>query len=623
MRPLASHTSYARPSSPARRASWLVSAPLALLLGACTDNPLPLEAPTDPAAAASVAPATLRTGTGDLITGDAATFAETLKEIGADGEIIVWLKETGTARPSAEFLASLPGSAREAIALTTEAPGVRRRNTLGPSSVRGASADAVLRVLAKAGGLELRKMDALPALTGRLPENARTAAVQLLLRHPNVDYVSAALPTRVKLHAGPLGTNPIDGKHTVHRIPEVWDLTRGSGAKVGILDSGFAREVYSGAFHDDGRFFGSYGILPLGFVDDGCSSSTANQGNCTPYDDQWSSNGNYAHGTALAGVVGQNDNNYGYVGIAPMGITYSMKIAWNTYIHGSCGNGWDDIGNDSAYCIESDDFVRAVDYAAARRFHVLSMSFGGNQSSDVYRALATARNTYGVFLVAATGNTPGAAAIEPASFDVVMGIAGVDAAGNNLYSTAARDVSAFTDVASLAAICYKNYYCDAGSPGRQGGVGGTSAATAVVAGIVGLIRSYHPNETPAQIWERLVNTATGPNKVVDAYAAITYQRPLSVAVSGPSTLAPYDYGTWSAARSGGTGPYTFTWYRDGVLVATGPSYSGYADDYSFELRVDAADANGATAQSWMYVSVQYPQEECGDPNQPRQICQVQ
>jgi hypothetical protein len=556
-----------------------------------------------------------------VITGDAAVFAQSLKEMGGNGEIIVWLKEPGTPRPSAEFLASLPGSAAEAIALTTEAPGVQRRNTLGPASVRGASAEAVARVLANAGGLDLKQMAALPALTGRLPENVRTAAVQLLLRHPNVDYVSASIPGYVKLNAGPQGTNPIDGKHTVHRIPEVWDLTRGSGAKVGILDSGFAREVYSGAFHDDGRYFGSYGILPLGFVDDGCSSSTANQGNCTPYDDQWSSNGNYAHGTAIAGVVGQNDNNHGYVGIAPQATTYSMKIAWNTHIHGHCG---DNPFNDSAYCIESDDFVRAVDYAAARRFHVLSMSFGGDQSSDVYRALATARNTYGVFLVAATGNTPGAAATEPASFDVVWGIAGVDAAGNNLYSTAARDVSAFTDVASLAAICYKSYYCDAGSPGRQGGVGGTSAATAVVAGIVGLIRSYHPSETVAQIQERLLNTATGPNKVVDAYAAITYQRPLSVGIYGPSQVAPYEDASWTASRSGGVGPYSYTWYRDGAAVATGPTYYGNVGDTGFQLQVVATDALGASANGYMWVAVQYPVEECGGTGQyPREICQVQ
>ncbi|HEX8360076.1 MAG TPA: hypothetical protein VF613_08215, partial [Longimicrobium sp.] len=103
MRSLASLVFSARPCSP-RRAWRLATAPLAalpVLLGACGDEPLPLE-PSAPVASVSVAPATLRTPKGEVITGDAAVFAQSLKEIGGNGEIIVWLKEPGTARPSAE-----------------------------------------------------------------------------------------------------------------------------------------------------------------------------------------------------------------------------------------------------------------------------------------------------------------------------------------------------------------------------------------------------------------------------------------------------------------------------------------------------------------------------------------
>lgn len=598
---------YLRPS--ARRASWLASAPLALLFGACTDNPLPLEPPTDPAAAASVAPATVRTGKGDLVTGDAATFAQTLKEIGRDGKVLVWLKDSGTARPSAEFLINLPGSAPETIALPTEAPGAKRRNTLGPSSVGGAAINAVVRALQNSGVAEVERLDALPLLIVRLSEPSRLGALNALLRHPNVDYVSAVRARPVQLTAAPVGSNPTDTKHTVHKIPQAWDLTRGAGATIGIMDSGIARGTYTGAIHDDAQYFGSYGVIARGFIDDLCGS--ANSGACSPWDDN-------IHGTAMVGLVASNDNGIGYVGIAPFATTYSMKIAWNTHVSGHCG---DNPFNDSSYCLENDDFVRAVNYAAARRFSVLSMSFAGSQNSDVYRALATARNSYGVFLVAATGNTVGGAPLEPASFDVVMGIAGVDAAGNNVYSTAARDVSGFAGGATMGATCYQGYTCDAGSPSIYTETGGTSAATANVAGIVGLIRSYHPGETPAQVWERLVNTAEGPNRVVNAYAAITYQRPLSVSISGPSTMQPYEYGYWSAARSGGVGPYSYAWYRDGVLVGTGATYSDAAGDYSFQLQLNVTDANGATATGYMYVSVQYPQEECGDPNQPPQVCQ--
>lgn len=549
--------------------------------------------PSSAAAQDDAAPSTVRTAKGDLVTGDVADFAQVLEEIGPDGEVMVWIKETGTPRPSAELLLKLPGSAPEAIALPMGAPGAKRRNTLGPASVRGASIEAVIRALSGAGAPEPRRMEVLPVFVVKLPEPVRHAALEVLLRHPNVDYVSAVRENLVELEASPVGANPIDTKHTVHRIPQVWDLTRGSGATVGILDSGLARSAATGFLHDDGRYFGSSGVIAQGFIDDLCSS--ANSGACSAIDDN-------SHGTAMVGLVASNDNNLGYVGIAPYAVTHSMKIAWNTRVQGHCGDyPW----NESAYCLENDDFVRAVDYAAARRFSVLSMSFTGDQNSDVYRALSVARNTYGVFLVGATGNTVGGSPKEPASFDVVMGVAGVDAAGNNMYSTAARDVSGYAGGATMAAICYRDIPCDAGSPSLYGETGGTSAATANVAGIVALIRSRHPNELPSQIWQRLVNTAEGPNRVVNAYAAITYQ-PLSVTILGNSNPPANTTQTWSAVAANGTGPYSYTWYRDGIFIMTGDTYSEDVYDITppFQLQVTVTDATGASATSSILVSPQ-------------------
>lgn len=591
---------------------------VSLALGTVSVAALAQETRGGAASSASATASTLRTTKGDLITGDAEVFAAALEEIGPDGEVLIWIKESGMPRPSAEFLLGLPGSASETVALATEHPGVQRRRHIGPPSVRGAAVDAVVRALAEAGAPSPNRMDALPVVVAKLPGNARIAALRALLRHPNVDYVSAVRARPVDFLGAPAGTNPIDTKHTLHSVPQAWDLTRGSGAKVGILDTGLARSAATGGYHDDGLYFSTHGILPLGFVDDDCgSTTTANNGGCIAWDDGWrSSDGSYPHGSAMAGLVGQNDNNIGYVGIAPQATTYSMKVRWNTYIHGHCGN--DYFGNNSL-CMEDDDLIRAINYAASRRLHVLSMSFSGDYGSDVYRALATARNSYGVFLVAATGNVVGDSPKEPASYDVVMGVAGVDAAGNNMYSTAARDVSGFAGGATLSAYCYRETYCDAGSPGRLGSTGGTSAATAIVAGIVGLVRSYHPNESVSQIWERLVNTAEGPNRVVNAYAAITYTRPLSVSISGNSYPQPYTYETWYAAAANGTGPYSYTWHRDGYFVGTDATYSDYVYDTAFQLQVTVTDAAGATATNWLWVSPYYG-NNC-DPYQ--QICQIQ
>ena len=588
-----------------RRSSLMIAL---LALGAVSVAAHAQETQGGAAPSVGVTASTIRTAKGDLVTGDAAAFAEALEQIGPDGEVMVWIKENDNPRPSAEFLLNLPGSASETIALQTEAPSAKRRKTLGPASVRGASMEAVIRALRRIGVPAPQRMEVLPVFVVKLPERVRHAALRVLLRHPNVDYISAVRGTPVEFQAAPVGANPIDTKHTVHRIPQVWDLTRGSGATVGVLDSGLARSAYTGAFHDDGQYLGSHGIIARGFIDDLCGS--ANSGSCSPYDDN-------IHGTAMVGLVASNDNGIGYVGMAPFATTYSMKIAWNTYIQGHCRNNF--FGN-TRYCIESDDFTRAVDYAAARRFSVLSMSFTHDGNSDVYRALATARNSYGVFLVAATGNTVGAGPEEPASYDVVMGIAGVDAAGNNMYSTAARDVSGYAGGATMVATCYQEYYCDAGSPSIYGETGGTSAATANVAGIVALIRSYHPYESPAQIWERLVNTAEGPNRVVNAYAAITYTRPLSVSISGNSYPQAYTYETWYAAAANGTGPYSYTWYRDGYVVGTDTTYSDYVYDTAFQLQVTVTDAAGATATNWLWVSPNYG-NNCDPYSQ--EICQIQ
>lgn len=540
---------------------------------------------------ANVTASTVRTPKGDLVTGDKDIFADALEQIGPDGEVMVWIKETETPRLSADLLLKVPGSAPDVIALRTEAPGVKRRNTLGPASVRGASIENVIRALSGAGVPEPQRMEVLPVFVVKLPQEVRHAALEVLLRHPNVDYVSAVRENPVELEASPVGTNPVDAKHNVHKIPLVWNLTRGSGATVGILDSGVARVAATGYLHDDARYFGSYGVIAQGFIDDLCDSP--NTGACPAIDDN-------SHGTAMVGLVASNDNNLGYVGIAPYATTYSMKIAWNTRVQGHCGDyPWDE----SAYCVENDDLVRAVDYAAARRLSVISMSFTGDQNNDFYRALSVARNTYGVFLVGATGNTVGGSPKEPASFDVVMGVAGVDAAGNNMYSTAARDVSGFAGGATMAAVCYREIPCDAGSPSLYGETGGTSAATANVAGIVALIRSYHRNEPPSQIWQRLVSTATGVNRVVDAYAAITY-KPLAVSIWGTNNPPINTTQTWTAAVADGTGPYSYTWYRNGVLTTTTtPEYTeDIYDTTSFQLQVIVTDAAGASATSTLQVT---------------------
>ncbi len=97
----------------------------------------------------------------------------------------------------------------------------------------------------------------------------------------------------------------------------------------------------------------------------------------------------------------------------------------------------------------------------------------------------------------------------------------------------------------------------------------------------------------------------------------TYIPPVSVTISGPTTIHTAGNYTWTANASGGTGSYTYTWYyridhkkwdctyeTNWVQVGTGPSYNRQVShmwDYDFRLRVDVQSATqNATAQIKVY-----------------------
>ena len=110
---------------------------------------------------------------------------------------------------------------------------------------------------------------------------------------------------------------------------------------------------------------------------------------------------------------------------------------------------------------------------------------------------------------------------------------------------------------------------------------------------------------------------------MDAYAAITYRRPLAAGISGPTNVAPFSYETWYAAAYNGTAPYTYTWYRDGQVVSTAPSYSGDTGYGGFQLQLVVTDAAGGTATGYLWVSTEDPMNNCDDPFTPYpELCQA-
>ncbi|HEX2081539.1 MAG TPA: S8 family serine peptidase [Longimicrobium sp.] len=486
------------------RARWARFAPLALVLAAaCSDEPGIL--PTD-----SVASARAAAG-GDLVTSDPAALAERVRQLGNQNELLVVLKDAATPGVNAQALLDLPLKADLVVGIPA-GRGAGRGNA--DMTKAGAEArNGVLNALAAHGVTPYNQAGELPIFAVRIPEDRLVPVLNVLLRHPAVDYVEANQKRPVELSGTPVGSNPLDDKHTFHNVQLAWDYTRGAGAKVGVLDTGFANERSTNTWHPDGQLITpSSGIDKRGFSDDypqlsGCS---VYNGACVPWDDQ-------GHGTYMTGLVGANDNALGSVGIMPDGLTISMKIISNDFVSGSgCGYTRTD-------CIEDDDFVGGIDWAMRNRLDVLSMSFTTQFGSSVFNALKSAYDNYDIFLVAATGNPNQPSGGEPVEFNFVYGAAGLDASGNNFGHQVYKDFAALSGGYTTNPYCPSAYsFCSPnGSSTLVPTSGGTSSSTAIIAGIAGLLRAYRPLETAAQTRARLVNTM-GVNGRVNAYAAITY-----------------------------------------------------------------------------------------------------
>lgn len=85
---------------------------------------------------------------------------------------------------------------------------------------------------------------------------------------------------------------------------------------------------------------------------------------------------------------------------------------------------------------------------------------------------------------------------------------------------------------------------------------------------------------------------------------LTYQQSsLSTRLSGTRIPAPNTSQTWTAPTTGGTPAYAYQWYRDGVAVGTGSSYTTNVGTTDFDLRVEVTDQTWSTRAGVLDVDV--------------------
>lgn len=213
------------------------------------------------------------------------------------------------------------------------------------------------------------------------------------------------------------------------------------------------------------------------------------------------------HGTHVAGTVGAKDNNVGVVGVAPGARLWAVRVltsgGWGSWSTIACGIDWVT--------------------ARASTIEVANMSLGGGGSEGsctdggLHQAIC-ASVARGVTYVVSAGNAADDARyFVPASFDEVITVSAITDFDGLPGGTGAPTCSIGSDDAFAFFSNYGNDV-DLTAPGvcvlstwrgnATARISGTSMASPHVAGAAALYTATHPDATPAQVRQALLDAGT-------------------------------------------------------------------------------------------------------------------
>ncbi len=336
-----------------------------------------------------------------------------------------------------------------------------------------------------------------------------------------------------------LTANPPPGQNqlTDLDLPQVWQLTRGTGQRVAVIDTGVSRHP---RLHD---------VVAGG---DYVSTGDGTQ-DCD------------AHGTLVAGIIAATPDpkSDGFSGVAPEVTLISIRQSSAKFAptSGRPGKGMGDV----------DTMARAVRTAADLGASVINISSVacvpvGSALDDraLGAALAYAVDIKNAVVVAAAGNTGGAAQCPQQRSDASWETATV-AVSPAWYDDYVLTVGSVNSQGAPSAFTLAGPWVDVAAAGEAATslgsvpVSGTSYAAPVVAGVAALIRARFPALTARQVMQRIESTAHHPpagwdalvgHGTVDALAAVSTDfapaantstpSPGSVPITTPATPRPAD-----------------------------------------------------------------------------------
>jgi subtilisin family serine protease len=163
------------------------------------------------------------------------------------------------------------------------------------------------------------------------------------------------------------------------------------------------------------------------------------------------------HGTAIAGIIAANDNDFGIRGVSPDVELLSVKVL-------------DDDGRGNIQ-----DFVRGIKWCMDNEVDIINMSFGLQRDNAQLRNAIKQAVDKGIIIVSAVGNNYGRSVDFPAAYKEVISVTAIDSYENVLKSAAVGKVDFSSPGKDILTLSPDNHYAV---------YSGTSFASAYVTGVI-------------------------------------------------------------------------------------------------------------------------------------------
>ncbi|MCL2504293.1 MAG: S8 family peptidase [Coriobacteriia bacterium] len=280
--------------------------------------------------------------------------------------------------------------------------------------------------------------------------------------------------------------------------PDAWDITRGNGIKVAVVDTGIQTDHPDLAANIDPNKNNH-----MDFVDN----------DRYPYD-------GHGHGTHVAGIIGAvAGNGIGVAGIANQCTLLPIRTFDNS------GNG------SSATC------AAGVRWAADHGAKVINMSFGSPKESKLEKEACEYAVSKGCILVASCGNGNEAyvyPALFPARYASVLGVSSTNEKdGYTFPSGSSPNYGPQVDISAPGADIYSTYRNN-----QYRYMSGTSMAAPMVSGVAALVAAKQPSWTAEQIRAAILATAEdiGASGYDDTFGFGVVRPDLAVALTAPPAM---------------------------------------------------------------------------------------